>query len=500
MASGRFPDRSVTVQLRVTEKAPVPANACRARFMRTPAAMRRRAVLLLVALMPALETELASAGESPVTPAMTLSEALQYAHAHHPALRAAVARLEAVRTDAAISRARWAPTFVATAQLLATTTNNTTGSYLAVPGFDNPRVSATRADSPSTASLAPSPSTLLGLGARQEVFDFGRISAQVAVDDLTADAERFSLESTRLVIDYDVEEAYFAVYAAQAIETASVHAYERAAVHRDLARAGVDSGLRRPIELTRSEATLDRYELGRIRARRGVAVAQTVFAAAVGFPDSRLDISGAAASPADLPPLPAALAAALSRNPELLAAGARERAQQARTQAIESEARPNLFLSGALSGNAGGGTPSSGDSAPDHGLLPFVPNWDVGLVLSWPLFDATVSARADKARLAESADREETNALRLHVSASVEHAYLDVEAASDALPVLRHTMDAAVANYAQASARFEIGLGDTVELADAEELRTDAEIQLALGTFEVAHARAALGRLMAERP
>lgn len=431
---------------------------------------------------------------------MTLQEALRYAHAHHPALRAAVARVQAVKADAAVTRARWAPTFVATAQLLATTTNNTTGSYLSVPGFDNPRVSATRADSPTSASLAPSPSTLLGVGVRQEVFDFGRITAEIAVDDLTADAERFSLESTRLVIDYDVEEAYFAVSAAQAIQIASIHAYERAAVHRDLARAGVDSGLRRPIELTRSEATLDRYDLGRIHARRGVAAAQTVFAAAVGFPDSRLDISGTPATPADVPPLPAALAAALSHNPELLAARARERVEQARTHAIETETRPNLFLSGALSGNAGGAAPSSGDSAPDQGLLPLVPNWDVGLVLSWPLFDASVGARADRARIVENADREESDAVQLHLSAAVEQAYLDVEAAGEALPVLEHTMQAAVANYAQASARFEIGLGDTVELADAEELRTDAEIQLALGTFEVAHARAVLGRLMAERP
>ena len=44
------------------------------------------------------------------------------------------------------------------------------------------------------------------------------------------------------------------------------------------------------------------------------------------------------------------------------------------------------------------------------------------------------------------------------------------------------------------------GLGTGVELADAETLRTDAEIQFALGRFEVARARAALGRAIAEEP
>ena len=70
--------------------------------------------------------------------------------------------------------------------------------------------------------------------------------------------------------------------------------------------------------------------------------------------------------------------------------------------------------------------------------------------------------------------------------------------ARDALPALQHELEAARANYAQADARFKAGLGTSVELADAEALRTDAEIQLALGTFELAKARAAFGRAIAE--
>jgi len=59
-------------------------------------------------------------------------------------------------------------------------------------------------------------------------------------------------------------------------------------------------------------------------------------------------------------------------------------------------------------------------------------------------------------------------------------------------------VDAAHANYAQAEARFKAGLGTSLELADAEAVRTDAEIQLAIGRFEALRARAVLGRLTAE--
>jgi outer membrane protein len=439
------------------------------------------------------------AGASAAVRAVTLADALAYARAHQPDLRAAVAHVGALRAQAEVPRSAWYPTLGGTAQLLLGTTNNTTASYISAPRVDLPRISATRAASPSSASLSPHPSTVIGAGLTQEVFDFGRIAVQAAADDARVEAERLSAAALRLVVDYDVEEAYFAVYAARAVLNASEDAFHRAVVHRDLARAGVASGLRPPIEQTRAEALLGHFELGRLRARGGVKGSQALFAAAVGVPEPLLDIAGTPPTPADLPPLGEALAGAFAHSPEWLGAVARVTAQEKRTRAIRAEARPNVFLTAAVSGAAGGATPSSGDGAPGMGLLPLVPNWDTGVVLSWPLFDASIAARAGVSRADEATRREEARAVKQKLSAAVVQAHLDAETARDALPVLRRSLDAAVANYAQADARFRSGLGNAVELADAEALRTDAEIALALGTFEYARARAALGRAMAER-
>jgi outer membrane protein len=431
--------------------------------------------------------------------AVTLDEALAYARAHQPDLRAALAHVGALRAQAEVPRSAWYPTVGVTAQINLGTTNNTTSSYVSVPYVNLPRISSTRAASPSSATLAPRPSTLLGAGLTQEVFDFGRIATQAAADDARAEAEQLSSEALRLVVDYDVEEAYFAVYAAKSVLNASEEAYRRALVHRDLARAGVASGLRPPIEQTRAEALLGHFELGRVRALGGVKGSQALFAAAVGVAEPSLDIAGTPPSPAELPSLEEALSRASAHNPEFLGAVARVTAQEKRTRAIRAEARPNVFLTAALSGAGGGATPSSGDSSPGLGLVPGVPNWDAGLVLSWPLFDATINARAGVSRADEATRREEARAVKLKLSAEVEQAHVNAETARDALPVLRRSLEAAVANYAQADARFRSGLGNAVELADAEALRTDAEIQLALGSFEYARARAALGRAIAER-
>jgi outer membrane protein len=82
--------------------------------------------------------------------------------------------------------------------------------------------------------------------------------------------------------------------------------------------------------------------------------------------------------------------------------------------------------------------------------------------------------------------------------AAIRQAYAAVDLARAVLPSLQHAVEAAHANYAQADARFRAGLGTSVELADAEALRTEAEIQVALGQFEIARARAAFGRVVAE--
>jgi outer membrane protein len=426
---------------------------------------------------------------------VTLPEALAYARAHQPAVRAAVARIGEQQALAAVPRAGWYPTVGIAAQILEGTANNTTASYVTTPVLDIPRIGGTPATTGSTAAWTPSPSTLAALGARQELFDFGRIAAQSAAADAEVAIAAHAADAVRLDVELGVEEAYFAVGTARSILRAAEDAYQRALVHRDFAQAGVKSGLRSPIELTRAEADLTHFDTGRIRAHGGLGAAQVVLAAAVGAPEAALDAADTPAAAADLPAISEALARVQAHDPRLAEAVARLRAQEQQTRAVAALLRPNLQLTATFSGRAGG---AGSDVPAGSGFVPSVPNWDAGVILSWPLFDPMVSARAHASEVAEEERRNEVDLMRQSVVAVVQQAYLAVEVARQALPALAHELDAARANGAQADARFKAGLGTSVELADAEALRTDAEIQLALGTFELVRARAAFGRAIAE--
>ena len=432
--------------------------------------------------------------------ALSLAEALSYGRAHQPTLRSALARVAAAEADTGIARAQWSPTFGAAVEAFEGTTNNTTAQYVGVPRVDLPRIGATKAtggfDAPGV--WTPATSTLAAVGANQEVFDFGRIAAQAAVSDLAYEAERRHADAERLRVDLLIREAYYGVLGARAVLRAAEGAFQRARVHRDMAAAGVKSGLHAPIELTRAEADLTRFDVGQIRAGGAVRSAQALFAAAVGVDDLLLDAVDETLAPAPQPPLGDALRRAADADPILLEARARASTADAATKAVGAETRPDLALSASFSARMGTATPSSGTPSDKYGPLPSTPNWDVGLVLRWPFLDPVVSARRRAAAARADAARADVAAVSQQERARVQQAYIALEENQTALISLGRAFEAARANYAQAEARFKAGLGTSLELADAETVRTDAEIQLAVGQFEARRARAVLSRLLGE--
>ena len=464
---------------------------------------RAKGLALSLALsLPMLGPATGSRAESGsgVTPSMTLPAALDYARSHQPSLQAAQARIEVAKAAASSVRAEWLPQLGATAQLFYGTMNNSTAMFLGVRAVDLPRIGGSRGDGGFGDAY---PSTVVALGLRQPIYDFGRLAALAAAADAETAGARSRALAEGLDVGLSVETLFYSVLSAHAVERAAEEAYRRSLVRRDMVKASVDRGLRPAIDLTRAEADLTRFAVGRTRAAGGLEQAQALLAAVVGVPDLLLDAAPAEparvdvdAAPAPLPPLGEAIAEALSRDPGLQVALARLAAQQAGTRATTLRLAPSLALSAGLSGRAGG-APTTGGPSPQSGWVPSVPNWDVGVVLQGPLFDGTVLAARRQSQAQEVVLRHEIDAVKRRLLSEIQRGYTAFMSAQAMLPALFAANAAAQRNYEQASARFRVGLSTSVELADAEVLRTDAEIQLSIGRFEVLRARAAFNRSLA---
>src|SRR5262249_7204527 len=154
----------------------------------------RGPILRLLSAMAAAFLGLSSARADPPPPrgaprALKLAEALAFARAHKPQIQAAKARLAAAQADTAIPGSQWFPLVGASAQLLYGTANNTTASYASARVLDIPRIGGTKAN---VVTFQPYPSTLVGVGITQELFDFGRIAAQRAVFEAGVEIEKLS--------------------------------------------------------------------------------------------------------------------------------------------------------------------------------------------------------------------------------------------------------------------------------------------------------------------
>ena len=428
--------------------------------------------------------------------AMSLREAIQFARIHQPSLQAARARVAVAREQAQLPRAAWAPRVVAGAELVVGTNNNTTASFGGPLGFDVPRIGGTPANAP--ASYAPQPSSLAGIGLRQEIYDFGRLSAQARALDLFARAADEDAQLADLDLALFVEESFYAVAGAHGVLRASEAAVKRATEHRDWAKARVAAKMAPPVDQVRAEADLARFDVDRVRAQGAVTSAQAVLAAAIGAPDAAIDTGADDVTYPSAPALDVTVRELGEREPSLRAAKDVLVAQRAVTSSIERELLPDVSLSAGLSGRAGGSAVTGQSTPAGGGWIPDVPNYDAMVVLSWPLFDRTVSVRAETSRRIEHVRTAELDAQRERLRGLAAQSYVDLEVAQSALPALQRAVDAATANEQQVDARFKNGVSTAVELADAEALLTESEIQLAIGQFQLARARARVARVLAE--
>lgn len=451
-------------------------------------------VLALIATPARAETVAPEAFGEPAR-AMTLEQALEHARANHPRLAAARLRLAAARRDAKVPGGQWLPRVGGFAQIVGATTNNSTATPLGVPTVNVPRVGGTAID--DRPRFDPHPTTMLAVGVRQQLFDFGRVAAESAAATRAAEVEQSRAGGDALDVDLFVEQAYYAVLAAAAVEAASRGAHERALAHRDLAEANVRAGLRSPIESTRAEADVARYEAGLTRSRGALHVARAVFAAAAAVGDTELDAAGEPPEVRPLPPLTELLRRA-EASPPVREAHARVFAQQAETRRLEAQTRPTLYATGSINGRAGGSPPNSGALSPGDGWAPIVPNYDVGVVLAWPLVEPTWDRRAEASRQREHAAESVAAFALREARAAITTAWYEAAIADRALDALERSARAAKANYDQAERRFEVGLGTSTEVADAQALRTEADIQLAIGRFQKARTRVLLARAAAE--
>jgi outer membrane protein len=101
--------------------------------------------------------------------------------------------------------------------------------------------------------------------------------------------------------------------------------------------------------------------------------------------------------------------------------------------------------------------------------LPAANNFDVGLVVSWPIFNGFLTThQIDEAKARQNAINYAIKDFQLHVWLEVKSAYLQLQTSIERIHQAEDTLAASSGQFELAEKRYNAGLGNIIELTDAE--------------------------------
>ncbi len=419
---------------------------------------RALALALLLAATPA-----ARAAAPDADGPLTLEQAVATALAHQPQLLAARAQTRAAQARAAQGNAALLPS----AQL--------TGGV-------------SRGDGP--APVTPGNTYSLGLSASQTLFDagawYGAASGRAA-----AAAQAETERSTRLGVVLAARTAWYQAAAARDLVAVARETLANREAHLAQVKAFVEVGTRPEIDLAQARADRAGAVVLLIGAENDHATAHAQLNQAMGVAAST-DYALAPAEPAPLPGEEGAieplLAEALSARPDVAARARQREAQVATLRAAQGTWLPTLDA-GARVSEAG---PRS-DQLVDRSQR----SWSAGLTLTWQLLEGgRGAARASEAQASLDALDASDEAFRQQIRLELEQARLVVRSARASVEANGEVVVNARERLRLAEGRYQAGLGNGLELDDAQVAVTNAAAQEVKARFTLASARAQLARAL----
>ncbi|MCL4781581.1 MAG: TolC family protein [Bryobacterales bacterium] len=417
----------------------------------------------------------------------SLREAVEEAWRKYPSVEAANAALRQAGSQIEAARDEYLPNAGIHLQLNHATRNNVLGATL--PNQTLLPVSGFAATGPSARGVF---GTAAGALLTWTAYDFGTRRAKVALAEAGRDESRARLDLVRYQLADEVADAWFRASAAAWAEEAAKASVARWKTAYDSTNVLVKTGLRPGADASRLRAELIRAETDALSAEERTQLALVEVARYLTTPEKRIELDAdwvrktAAALPEDGNAIPHPLLGLRRASIATLTAD---------TVLTQREWLPKIALFSAISGRGSGARPNGEFRDGAAGLYPDTGNWAVGVGLTMDLFDLKrVRARKElrEHRVEEARARETETSVALRTL--IERARLSLATARAIQAKMPETLSAAQELLSRSEVRYRTGLGTITELAEAQRLLEQAEVDDALakvGVWRAAYGLAA---------
>lgn len=408
---------------------------------------------------------------------LTLAEALHTAEVNQPKLRQAKATTEASQARADEARAPLLPQVTGTASYQRTTAN-----YASRPGALPSQLSTGTSTSIDTFNYFN-----FGVVLTQLVYDFGQTWGRWRATQATIEAQAAAEKDTWRLVAAQVRTAYFTARAQKALVEVARETLENQQRHLRQVEGFVTVGNRPEIDLYQSRADVANARLQTINAESGYATALAQLQQTIGL-DGPVDYDVANEM---LPPvteedatIDAMLPEALRARPDMISLEKSIRAQELAVRAQKGAYGPSISVST--------GVTEAGSQIDDMAW-----NWNATANLNYPLFQGLLvpaQVREQQANLRSL--RAQLDGLKQQVRFDLEQARLGVRGAREALVAANEVLVNARQRLHLAEGRYTAGVGNIIELDDAQLAVTSAAAQRVQAEYSLSTARAALLRAL----
>jgi outer membrane protein len=442
---------------------------------------------LVVCLMMAL-LSVSSSAQDAQAPPLTLGAAVDAALSNYPALRAAQAQVAAASAGVDLARTAYLPRADLLWQQNLATRNNVFG--LLFPQTVIPPISGPQLDTTSARGAAGSAAGLL---LSWEPFDFGWREAGVDLARATRAQADAGATVTQLDVATAAADTFLSLLAGEQMVRAAQANVTRMETFVRAVQALVDNQLRPGIDVSRAGAELAAARNQLITAQQNTEINRALLAEAMGRAGTTItvEIGPLLSPPADISVDTPDLAA----HPLARAQAAALETVRARARVLERSYLPRFNLQSAVFGR---GTSALLNSNFDYsqGWYPNTANWAVGLTVSFPAFDIfglRARRRAEASNeVAEQARYEQTMQTLKTQAARARALVTAARRIAENTPI---QLKAAQETELRARVRYENGLTNVVEVADAQRLLAQAEVDDAVARLGVWRALLQAARL-----
>lgn len=322
---------------------------------------------------------------------------------------------------------------------------------------------------------------------RQNLFDFGKTGTQVNIQRLYIDASIFDFQNVSEQVILNLKKAYYSVLKAKRNRSVAEETVGQFQEHLKQAKAFYEVGTKPKFDVTKAEVDLSAAKLNLIKAENTLRLAIVTLNNAMGIPEApRYDLHDNLSYEKFMASLDDAVDKAYKNRPDLNAFAARRMAAEKSIELAQKGHYPSLTGNAALSW--------AGER------FPLEDGWNAGAIMTFPIFSGFLTKnQVTEARAGLEVLKANEDNLKQSILFDVQQAYLNINEAEERIIVSELAVKQATENFEIATGRYNAGVGNPIEVTDAQVLLSNARAAHIEALYDYKIASASLEKAMGVR-